>query len=232
MKTIAPVVLVLGLLGGMFFAAGCGGGSSSTTAALRVTNANGYTIGTTGYDYLVASASFATGVTFNNTSPYANVTSGSQTFEVRNSGTSTDLIDTTETFTGGDSYTFVTIGAATETTGVLLTDQTTAATTGDFQLRFVNASSFLPNVDIYVVDSSGNCSQQYLDGVSAKVTNLAFGSGSGYQTFTAGTDQLCITPTGQKIPFFTGGNGAYASGAVETIIIEDNGGQDRCRSRP
>ena len=224
MKKIAPVVLVLVLLTGMFFVAACGGGSSSSkNAALRVVNANGYSAGSAGYDYLIAGTSIATGLTFGNASSYATIASGSQTVEVRNSGNSTDLIDTSQNFTGGTTYTFLTLGTATSTTGSLLTDTTTAATSGNFELRFVNGSTALSSLDVYIVPSSGNCGS-YLFGVSADISGLPLGNASAYKTFAAGTFQLCITAAGGKTPYYYGGNSTYASGAVETIVIEDNGG--------
>ncbi len=223
MKRIAPGVLVLVILTGMFFAVACGGGSSSsTTAQFRVANVNPFAAGT-GYDYLVAGTSFTTGLTFGNVTAYSAVASGSQTIEVRNSGNSNDILNTAETFTGGDNYTLLTIGTQTATSAIFLTDQNTAATSGNFQLRFVNVSTALPNFDVYVVPQSGNCNS-YLNGVSADVFGLSFGNNSDYKTFTAGTFQLCITASGTKSAFYLGGNTAYASGAVETIVVDDIGG--------
>jgi hypothetical protein len=86
MKKFAALVLVI--VGGMLFAAGCGGGSSSSsTAQLPIVNAVSTS---TGFDYLVAGTTFATDVPFGQSgvTPYTAVTSGAQTMEVRNTGTS------------------------------------------------------------------------------------------------------------------------------------------------
>lgn len=223
MRKIAPAILVLVVLTGMFFVAACGGGSSSSkTSQLRVANVDPFSAGT-GYDFFLTGASFTTGLTFGNVTGYSSIASGSQTIEVRNSGTSTDVVDVAESLTGGDSYTFLAAGTGTGTVGLMLTDQNTAATSGNFQLRFVNLSTALNNFDIYVVPQSGDCSS-YLNGVTATVFGLAFGSNSAYKTFTAGTYQLCITPNGAKSAVFIGGYSAYASGAVETIVVDDIGG--------
>lgn len=224
MRKIAPVMLVLVVLLGIFFATACGGGSSApTTAQLRVANVDP-TSASTGYDYLVSGTSFTTGLTFGNITSYGTLSSGSQTIEVRNSGTSTDVVDVAENLTGGSNYTFLTAGTGTGTVGLMLTDQSTAATSGQFQLRFVNLSTALNNFDIYVVPQTGNCGS-YLNGVTADVFGLAFGSNSSYKTYTAGSFALCITPNGSKSAVFFGGYTAYASGAVETIVVDDIGGQ-------
>lgn len=220
MRRIAPLVLVL--LGGMLFAVGCGGGkSNSTTAQLRMVN----TISGGDYDTLVGGTSFTTGLTFDAATAYASVTSGAETIEVRNTGTATDLIDQSVSLTGADSYTYIIEGGtvAVPFGGNLYTDTTTAASSGDVELRIIDASSVLTSIDVYFVPSSGNCGT-YLNGVSAQVANLEFGSGSGYKTLTDGSYQICITPAGSKAAVYLGGTTAYASGAVETIVIEDNGG--------
>lgn len=226
MKRVAGLGLVI--ITGFLFAAGCGGGSgsSSSTAQLRMVNAV-YNGAGGGFDVLVASNSFTTGLTFGNATAFAGVASGSDLVEFRNTGTTTDIISQTVSLTGGTSYSFVAMGDTNALTGqvsgALFTDTTTAASSGNFQLRFINADTQLNALDIYVVPSTGNCGS-YLYGVSADVSGLGFGSGSGYKTYSAGSFSLCFTQHGTKTANYYGGVTSYASGAVETIIIEDTSG--------
>lgn len=215
MKKCAILAAVLSF--GMLFAAGCGGGSStSKTSELRVSNAVADLSGlSAGYDVLVASSSFTTNLLFGATTPYGSVTAGSQTVEVRNNGVSTDLINATETLTGGDSYTLVLGGASSAPTGILLTDNTTAASTGNVQIRIVNATGAFGPMDVYIVPPGTD-----LFSVAANVTNLSFGSSSGYKTVAKGSYYVEITQPGGKIAYLNTGSLTFADTAVITIIIE------------
>jgi hypothetical protein len=219
-KRLGLLTLVLSV--GMIFAVGCGGGSSSSkTAQLRMVNAVG---DSAGYDTLVAGVSFATDLAFNNATAYASVTSGSEQIEFRNTGTTTDVINQTVTLTGATNNTYVAMGTSAQPAGAIFTDTSTAATSGDFQLRIINGSTYISSADVYIVPSTGNCSAGYLSGVSANISGLQFGSASAYKTLTAGSYYLCVTASATKTAYYYGGSSAYASGAVETIIIEDYGG--------
>jgi hypothetical protein len=216
MKKFAILALVI--VGGMLFAAGCGGGSSSSsTAQLRVVNAVSDSLG---YDYLVGGTTFTTDLPFGQSgvTPYTQISSGAQTFEVRNTGTSADLMDISESFTGGDNFTFVTVGLNTQVSGVLFTDQTTAAASGDVQIRVINASTALGPMDVYLTASTTNLYQ-----VTANAANVQFGSATSYLTLPAATYLLRITVPGQKSPYLESSL-TYTSGAVLTIIIEDQTG--------
>ena len=218
MKKFAVLVLVV--VGGMLFAAGCGGGSSSSsTAQLRAVNAVSDSLG---YDYLVGGTTFATDLPFGQSgaTPYTQISSGAQTMEVRNTGTSADLIDISESFTGADNYTFVTVGLNTQVSGVLFTDQTTAAAAGDVQIRVINASTALGPMDVYIVPNGTN-----LYTVSANAANVAFGSATSYLTLPAATYQIEITPPGSKgyIYLYSGAQ-VYTATSVITIVIEDQTG--------
>jgi hypothetical protein len=224
MKRLATLGLTL--FTGLLFAAGCGGGSSAPkTAQLRFVNGIGG--GVPGFDVLVGGATTVTNLGFNTSTAYITEASGSQQIEFRNTGTTTDLINTTANLTGGSSYTFISMGIANQPSGVLFTDQTTAATSGNINLRIINASAYVNSIDIFFIPSTstGNCyDATYLNSVAADISGLGFGSASAYKNFAAGSYGLCVMPHGTKTAFLATGTTAYASGAVQTIVIEDNGG--------
>lgn len=215
MRKLAVLTAVLSF--GMLFAAGCGGGSSSPkTAELRVSNDVADLSGfSTGFDVYVGGSSFATNVLFGATTAYGSVTSGSQTVEVRNNGVSTDLINATESLTGGKSYTLAIGGSGNAPTGILLTDNTTAAASGKVQVRIVNATGAFGPMDVYIVPPGTD-----LFSVAANVTNLNFGSSSGYKTLDKGSYYIEVTQPGAKIAYLNTGNLTFADTGVITIIIE------------
>lgn len=219
MKRLARLILLLAL--GLLFAAGCGGGSSSKTktAQLRMVNsAGGFG---SAYDILVGGASFTTNLIFSNATAYATLNSGSEQIEFRAVGTSSDVINQTVNLTGGSTYTFVAMGPSSQVGGVNFTDNTTAATSGNIQLRIINASISVSSMDIYILPSPGDCYSTVYN-VSANVSALAFGTASDYKTFTAGDYQVCATQHGSKSANLATGQSTYSSGAVKTIIIQDS----------
>jgi hypothetical protein len=221
MKRIAPLVLLIAVLTGLFFTVACGGGggsSSSSTAKLRVVNSIADSAGT-GFDFLVAGASFTTDLQFNSATSYTTIASGTQAIEVRNTGVSNDLINVSESFTGGDSYTFVALGTFVQPSGVIFTDTTTAASSGNIQLRVINASPTLGTADVYITAPGVT-----LNSVSASISSLGFGSGSGYQTMAAGKYEIRVTYHGSKSPVWYDYSTTYASGAVLTLILQDGQG--------
>lgn len=220
MKRIAPLVLFIAALAGLFFAVACGGGGSSNsgTAQVRTVNAIADSAGT-GFDFLISGASFTTNQQFDTATAYASVTSRAQVFEVRRTGVATDIINVSENLTGGDSYTFVALGTFVQPSGVIFTDTTTAASSGNIQIRVINASPTLGAADVYITAPGVT-----LNSVSANVSSLGFGSASSYQTFAAGKYEVRITNHGSKSTVWYDSSTTYASGAVLTIVLQDGAG--------
>lgn len=214
-------ILGLALAGGMLFAAGCGGGSSSSsskTVQLRMVNANPYVVPSS-YDYLVAGTAFSTGLPFPSSSAYATVASGTSTIEVRNNGVPNDIISQSVTLTGGDNYSFMTVGTSSQTpSGVLFTDNNTAPTSGDVAVRVINACDAVGPMDVYINPAGTN-----LFSVTANVSNLAFGAGSGYQSIAAGSIEIRLqvpgdkSATGNRLDFTS----TLAAGGVITLVASD-----------
>jgi len=220
MKRFAPLALVLVL--GMLFAAGCGGGSSNNSnAQLRVVNSvyDSFFAGG-GYDVLVDTSAFATALSYKSASNYTSVTAGSHEMEVRNTGTTADLINQTISVTGGSSYTYVIAGAGAAPSSLLLTDTTTAATTGNIEFRMVNATGAFGAMDIYVTAPGTD-----IFTVSANDASLGFGATGGYHTLPKGSYEIRITKPGDKsvVYFDSGTINLTADGAVVTFIIEGSG---------
>ena len=176
--------------------------------------------GTTGYDVLADTSAFASGLVFPGASAYVAVTAASHQMEVRNTGTTADLINQSISVTGGSSYTYVIGGPGAAPNAFLLTDTTTAATSGNVQIRIANATGVFGAMDVYITAPGTD-----LFSVSANVPGLGFGSGSTYQTLATGTYEVRITKPSDpnKIVYYDSGGIALASGAVVTFVIQGPG---------
>ncbi len=221
MRKFMPLALLLTL--GMLFAAGCGGGSSSAnkTGMLRVVNAvyDSFFAGG-GYDLLLDTNAYVTNLAYKSASNYASTAAGSHQIEVRNAGTTADLINQAISITGGSTYTYVIAGAGANPSSVLLTDATTKASSGNIQFRVVNATGAFGAMDVYVTAPNTD-----LFTVSANDAGLGFGSTGGYHSVAKGSYEIRITKPGDKsvVYFDSGTIDLSKDGEVVTFIIEGSG---------
>ena len=95
----------------------------------------------------------------------------------------------------------------------MLTDDNSAPASGDFKIRIVNASPNLGPADVYIVAPATD-----LNTVSPNVSNLAFGSATGYQSLAAGSYEIVLTPVGQKFNAVDTGSISLSSGQVRTFV--------------
>lgn len=208
------VTLAAVLAAGMMFAAGCGGGGNkSTTSQLRVVNS---VSDSPGFDILADSSSFATAVGFGSATAYSSVASGSHTMEVRNTGTTADLLSQSITLSGGDNYSYVIGGADAAPATILLTDNTAAQTTGNVQIRIVNTAVNFGAMDVYIVPYGTRISS-----VTANVANLQPGSSGGYQTFKTGSYDILVAKPGENnVVYLETGTINFADTGSYTILID------------
>jgi uncharacterized protein DUF4397 len=161
-------------------------------------------------DVAVDGKTVATNLGFGNVSPatgYLTVTAGNRKVEVRDTGTTTDLINSNINFGSGKEYTTIASGFVSlpqitcnsnfGIAAVLLTDDNSAPASGNVKLRIVHASpeDCAPrNLDVYVVAPGGDTSG------SPTISNLAFGQASTYQSVspTNGQVQVIFTAAGDK----------------------------------
>ena len=96
---------------------------------------------------------------------------------------------------------------------MVLTDDNSAPSSGDFKLRLVNAAPGLGPVDIYIVTPGTD-----LNTVSPTLSNLAFDAATGYQSLTAGSYEVVLTLVGQKFSAIDTGSLPFSSGQVRTFV--------------
>jgi hypothetical protein len=209
MRSRRRVFLGVGIVLVAWFATlGCGG-SSSSGAKIRLING---TPDISGFDLLVDGTSVASNIAYSTGSAYASVKTGARHFQVEPSGTTSVLIDRTDTVNSGTNLSLMTLNFSGNISSVLLTDDNSAPTSGNFKLRVINGSPGLQTQDVYVEPAGTNISS-----VSATFSGLAFGSASAYVTLAPGNYQVSFTQPGQKFINLQGSLQPSA-GQVRTLL--------------
>lgn len=203
---LAPLATGLSILGLVFIFATTGCGSGSPHA--RLMNAMS---GFSSIDMTIDNKSAVTGTTYGAASAYVNVSSGSRNLIVESTGSTSPLINQTVNFSSGDSTVVATDSGAT-----VFTDNNSAPSSGNLNIRVINASPTLGSADVYIVTSGTS-----IAGLTPTVSNLAYQAASGYQSFAAGSYQVVFTPPGQQLPVITSSAQSFASGQVRTVVALD-----------
>ena len=186
--------------------AGCG----SSSAKARIVNASpgeGAITATIGGTSVASSLDYGTG------SSYATVSAGSVSLNVEQSSTSNSVLDETVSLTSKSTYTILLANYSTSVTAVTLTDNNSSPSSGQFNLRLVQASPGLGAADVYVVSPGTS-----LSSTAASVTDLNFESASTYLPLAAGTYEIYFTPTGQKTASIDSGAISFSSEEVRTVV--------------
>ena len=217
-----PFALALAALS--IFTAGCGSGSGTK---FRVVNA--IPNAPAAADVLVDGKVVETAVSFPTAAPatgYSSISSGSRHMQLFPTGTTTGAyFDGNITFNSGTAYTLVATGYFTTNTIVMpqFTDTSTAPTSGNSELRIIQASpaglGANPAVDIYIVAPGGG-----LPGTSPDIT-VSYQSANA-KTLPAGTYDLLLTPAGIASLNITIPGVSFSSGKIYTYVLVDvaNGG--------
>src|SRR4051812_42516944 len=136
-----PFLVLLAL-----FTSACG--TSSNSSKIRLVNA---TPDENSLDILVDSKSVATSVAYGAASAYTKISSGSHQLEIEPTGSTNVLITRNESITSGNSLTLISLNYSFDFSSMLLTDDNSAPTSGNFKLRVINASPGMGSQDLYVV---------------------------------------------------------------------------------
>jgi trimeric autotransporter adhesin len=203
---------VLSLSALVSFTTGCGSSSSGTK--IRMVNAmpdEG------SLDLLIDTKSAATNVAYGAGSSYVSVASGSRQLQVEPTGGTTILIDRTDSIASGSNLTLVSLNISSNPSSMLLTDDNSAPTSGNFKLRVVNASPGMLTQDVYVVTDGSD-----ITSVDATFSGLGFGSSSTYITLAAGDYDVIFTDPGTKFQNLNSGKLTFATGQVRTLLGLNN----------
>jgi hypothetical protein len=200
----AVFVLVLLLCGVMAFVPGCG---SSSKANVRFVNV---TPDQTNLDFLINGNNQGT-VTYGTTSGYKSAGSGSEHLQVEPTGTTSTIIDVTTTAASKAYISLFSLNYSFALSHIILKDDNSAPSSGNFKLRVVNASPNLGPQDVYIVPAGTDIST-----VKATYSSLGFGVASGYSSLAAGNYEVFFTGTGQKFVNVDSGPIAFGAGQIRT----------------
>ncbi len=198
---------------------GCSNVQGSTTVSqIRIIDASP---NAPGMDIYQGSQVLAYNLGFGTITSYVPITPGSYIISADTSGSKQQLVSATGTFNANSQYTVLlgnTLAALQET---ILTDQATAAPGGDISIRFLDEATAAGAVDMYLVPSGSTLLQ-----TNAILTDVTFGSNTGYVTVASGTYKLVIVPTGTVIssttvPIYSGASITYTSGSAQTDVLLD-----------
>ncbi len=222
-RWLRTLPLTLALAGLTVFTMGCG----SSDAKMRLVHA--IPDASSNIDVDIDGKAVGTNVPFDSVTPssgYLGVSSGTRHLQLFPTGTTTNpYFDSGSiSFSGGTSYTIVATGSATSNTVVApqFTDNNTAPTSGNFNLRIIHASptwsQFFGGMDIYVVAPGTDIS-----GVSPTVSNLTYKNASGYLSTAAGTWEVIMTPVGLKANDIDV-TYTFNAGQIRTLVVVDSSG--------
>lgn len=203
LRKSAPISFALFALSTVAFTTGCG--SSSTQ--VRLLNAMD---GQTSINLVVDNNTLATGVAFGAASSYASVGSGSHTVEIQ--ANSATLFNQTLSVPSGNNTVLATNSGPT-----IFTDNKTTPSSGDIQIRAINASTSLGTTDVYVVAPGVDIST-----VNPTFSALAYQSASSYATVAAGSYQVEFTQAGSKNILINSNAVSFSAGQIRTIVALDN----------
>ena len=174
-----------------------------------------------GLDIYQGTGVIAYNVGFGSSTSYIPMTPGVYNISADKADSTQQLITAKGTFNAANQYTVLigdTLASLSET---ILKDQSQAAPSGQIALRFLDQATAAGGVDLYMVPSGST-----LLTTNPLLTNVTFGSNSGYVNLTAGTYTLYAVPTGTVITSttttsYTGTALAYSGGAAKTIVLLD-----------
>ena len=202
----------LGLMVLACFTTGCG--SSSSNARIRLVNA---TPDEAGLDLLVDTKNVASGVGYGTASAYTSIGSGTRNLQVEPTNATNVLIDTTASVGAGNNLTLVSLNFSFNISSVLLVDDNSAPTTGNFKLRIVNASPGMGAQDVYVVTFGTD-----INSVQPTFSSVGFGSAAAISTLAAGDYDVVFTTPGQKFINLDSGKLTFSPGQIRTLLALNN----------
>lgn len=200
------------------FSSNCGS-SSDTQSRLRALQASPNE--PTTMNVVLDSTTLFSDLALGAPSTYMSVTSGSHTLQVEPSNSTTTAISQTVTLTAATNYTLITANYAANLTPMLLTDDTTDPSSGNFGLRIANAAVEAGSVDVYILPAGS--AGPPTGGVTPTISALGFTDSSSYQSLGAGSYEIIVTPAGfPVVQYINSGSVSFAAGQNRTFVILPN----------
>lgn len=217
---MARPALAAALCVGLLFAVGCGGsGSSSTTQQLRVVLASP---DAPAVDVLINGSEVATSLAYKNATGYLPVNTKPQRVDVQEVSNASPILQQTVTVPASANQTLFVTGPTAHVQGLLLTDGSTTSTTvttGDGNVRVVNASDVMGPADVYIVNAGAG-----LAGATPIAKSLAYGQVVGYESVAIGNYDVFLTAPGTTSVYLHTGPLALTQSQYQTVVALDGVG--------
>jgi uncharacterized protein DUF4397 len=195
--------------------AACGTGGTlgpSEVSALRFENASP---DSPPVDIFLRGGQVVQGLPYASGHPYIFVNPGSgQLIEVRDNVTDDVLLDYTASLAAGSAYTFAFTGLAGSRQGLLFTDDTSAASAGNFKVRVLHLAPLGPAMDLYITDANADLTAE-----QPLATGITYPNPSAYVTAPIGHKQLRLTESGTKTVLRDVGTFDFTSGQSVTLFL-------------
>jgi hypothetical protein len=219
-NTMLPMLRIVALSSALVLASvsfnACGNGHAQTRFVAASPDAPGV-------DFLVDGAILASNLVFPSTNnAYLTVTSGNRPVEVRQTGTTTDLVDASNVdFINHDQYTLFFTGLTKANppnqTVNQVPDDNTPPASGKTKLRFFHASPGGPgHVDIYVIAPGTP-----ITNLSPSIGALAYQQASMYLNVAAATYEIIVTAVGSKTSVVDQTPPTFTAGQIRTFAVID-----------
>ena len=195
---------------------GCGGSrSSGADAQLRLLQASP---NAPQVNVLIDGASVATNLIYSGATSYLPVKPGPRHVQVVPVSGSSPILDQTVSLASATNQTLLLTGPAASIQSVALTDGGTTTTSGDGNVRVVNASGSMGAADVYIVAAGSS-----IVGVKPVTgsTALAFDKNTDYQLMAAGNYEVFMTAPGTTNALLSTGSISLTSAQYQTVVALD-----------
>lgn len=191
-----------------FLSTGCGSGGSSKIRYLNLAP------NLASSQVLVDSKSVVSSLGFGVATNYMSISSGTRHIQFEPLGTTQNIVDQMVSISASNN-TYVAQGFVTSNQIVpfLYMDNQTAPSTGNCQLRVVNAAASLGNRDIYVVPSGTD-----INTVSPTLPNAPIGTATSYMSLAAGSYAIYFAQPGFKTGYVSSGAITLTANTNRTIF--------------
>ena len=213
MARVAAVVSLLAMLTGCQAMV-----NPASTAQVRVIDASP---DAPGIDLYQGTDGVAYNLGFGDVTSYVPMVPGAYTLSAATAGTRQILSFDKPTLAAASQYTVLIGNTAGSLQQFTLKDQNQPAPAGQTSLRFLDEATRAGPVDVYMVPSG-----HALVTVNPILTNVAFGTNTGYRNIPSGTYTLVVLPAGAvpvstAVASYTGVRMTYPSTAARTLILID-----------
>ncbi len=174
-----------------------------------------------GLDIYAGNTAVAYNLGFGTVTSYVRVNPGIYTFSSDTAGSHQVLATSKNTLVTGNQYTLLVGNAQASLAQTVMVDQSQAAPSGQISIRFVDQSTRVGPVDVYLVPAG----QKYT-AVTPLLTGLTLPSNSGYMNVPAGTYSTVLVPAGvvptsSTVTLYAGSQIGYTGGSATTVILID-----------